>query len=189
MITGLFFAAQAMSDRYTGIKYDSLDCQAFVERVLRDCGIRKPDGSIYNWKGSNSMWRNIPGWRGTIAECRTQYGEIPLGAWVFIIKNDGGEVDRGYNDGKGNASHVGIYCNTGSEPIRDSTRSSKRNGVGYRTLSSFTHVLLPSYINYANQEDDPNEIEKAVYILRDPNSKDADWIEALKTVVHYMKGV
>ena len=48
MVTGIQFAGQACSDQYTGITYDDLDCQAFVERVLRDCGVRKPDGSRGN---------------------------------------------------------------------------------------------------------------------------------------------
>ena len=189
MVTGLLFAGQACSDKYTGIKYKDLDCQAFVERVLRDSGVRKPDGSIYNWKGSNSMWRNIPGWKGTIEQCRTEYGEIPLGAWVFIVKYDGGEKEKGYNDDQGNAKHVGIYCNNGSEPVRDSTRGTGRDGVGYRTLKSFTHVLLPSFLLYSESVERPKPIEDYAHTLRDPNSTDAEWIDALIQLVLILKGV
>ena len=189
MVTGIQFAGQANSDKYTGISYEDLDCQAFVERVLRDVGVRKPDGSVYNWRGSNSMWRNIPGWRGTLDECRTEYGDIPLGAWVFIVKHDGGEKDKGYNDDKGNATHVAIYCRNTSEPVRDSTRGSSRNGVGYRSLKSFTHVLLPSFLLYSDPVTDPDSLEDLAHVLRNPNSSDAEWINALIKIVQTMKGV
>ena len=55
MITGYAFAEQARSGSYNGIPYKQLDCQGFVERVLKDSGVRKPDGSVYNWRGSNHM--------------------------------------------------------------------------------------------------------------------------------------
>ena len=45
MLTGQAYATQAMSDQYTGIPYNRLDCQAFVEQVLKDCGVRNTDGS------------------------------------------------------------------------------------------------------------------------------------------------
>lgn len=187
MITGEAFAEQARSGQYNGIPYKTLDCQGFVERVLKDAGIRKPDGSVYNWKGSNAMWRQIPGWRGTVEECRKQFGEIPLGSWVFIVKHDGGEVDRGYHDNEGNAAHVGIYCNLGGNPVRDSTRYTGRDGVGYRPLKSFTHVLLPEFISYSQEEDLP-DLEAAAHTIRDPSSSDADWIDALATLFNYLKG-
>ena len=142
MITGYQFAEQARSSKYNGIPYSKLDCQAFVEEVAKDAGIRKPDGSIYNWKGSNSMWRNISGWKGTIQDCKDQFGCIPLGAWVFIRKTDGGEKDRGYNDNLGNFTHVGIYCKESDQPVRDSTRYTGRDGVGYRPLTSFTSITF-----------------------------------------------
>lgn len=146
-VNNLVFAEQARSTKYNGIPYSELDCQAFVEEVLKDCGVRKQDGSVYNWKGSNSMWRNAFSWKGTIEECRRVFGDIPLGAWVISWANDGGEKEKGYNDGQGNAKHVGIYTGT-PEAVRDSTRTSKRDGVGYRNLSGFTHVGLPFMIDY-----------------------------------------
>ena len=57
--TGAAVAEQAKTGGYIGIPYSKLDCQAFVEQVLRDLGVRKPDGSVYNWRGSNSMFRNF----------------------------------------------------------------------------------------------------------------------------------
>ena len=93
------------------------------------------------------MWRVALTWKGTIEECLHMYGEIPVGAWVFIVKNDGGEKERGYNDKEGNAKHVGIYVG-GDLPVRDSTRNSKRDGVGYRSINDFTHVGLPYMIEF-----------------------------------------
>ena len=190
-IPGASYAIQAMSEKYTGIPYTKIDCQAFVEEVLKDAGVRKPDGSIYNWKGSNSMWRTALSWKGTIDECKTRYGEIPLGAWVFIVKWDGGEKERGYDDNEGNASHVGIYCRHNFEQVRDSTRTTYRNGVGYRELKGFTHVGLPKMIIY-NEETAPADDQdalSAVRIMRDGSSTDENILQALKTLTKYLKGV
>lgn len=189
MITGYAFAEQARSGTYNGIPYKQLDCQGFVERVLKDSGVRKPDGSVYNWRGSNHMWRAITGWKGTIAECRKTFGDIPLGAWVFIRKTDGGEVSRGYKDGLGNFVHVGIYCNLGGEPVRDSTTYTGRDGVGYRNVKSFTHVLLPEFINYIQDDETDTDIIKAIHIIRDPGSTDTEWRDAITYLHLYLKGV
>ena len=148
MISAVHFADVADDPKYNKYKYDDLDCQAFVEKVLYDSGVRKPDGSAYNWKGSNSMWRSALSWRGTIAEAVEKFGQIPDGSWAFMLKNDGGEKDRGYNDGEGNASHVGIYVGGGM--VRDSTRSTKtkRDGVGLRSISDFNMIGLCKYLDY-----------------------------------------
>lgn len=162
MITAKKFALQAESDKYNNIKYSQLDCQAFVEKVLYDAGCRKSDGSAYNWKGSNSMWRNALTWRGTISDCVAKYGYIPEGAWVFMVKYDGGEKDKGYNDGEGNATHVGIYV--GNDTTRDSTRNSKRDGVGYRPLSDWNMVGLCKYLDYDSTNKD-NTIEDCISVI------------------------
>ena len=188
-VQGTAYATQAMSEKYTGVPYSKLDCQAFVEEVLKDCGVRKPDGSAYNWRGSNHMWRDALSWKGTIEECRTRYGEIPVGAWVFIVKNDGGEKDRGYNDNEGNASHVGIYCNDSNEPVRDSTKTSKRDGVGYRKLDGFTHIGLPKMLLFLTPVTTDDEALTAVNILRSDKATDEECLKALKTLTKYLKGV
>lgn len=184
------YADQAQSSRYTGIPYSKLDCQGFVEQVLKDCGVTKPDGSVYNWKGSNSMWRNALKWKGTIEEAKTEFGEIPLGSWAFIVKHDGGERDRGYNDNEGNAAHVGIYCRRNSgEEVRDSTKTNTRDGVGYRSIKGFTHIGLPKMIIYAHTVSDDEQAAAAVSILRNPASDDTEFLQALKSLYKYMKGV
>lgn len=148
MFTGVQFAEQAMKPKYDRIRYDQLDCQGFVEKVLSDLGVRKPNGKPYDWRGSNSMYRNYYSWRGTVEECIKQYGKIPVGAFVYMWK-DSGEEEVGYHDGLGNCTHVGIYC--GDNVVRDSTRTTRkpfRDGVGSRTLEGFNRVTLFSGLDY-----------------------------------------
>lgn len=148
MVSAAYFAQVADDVKYNRYKYADLDCQGFVEKVLYDSGCRKPGGSAYNWRGSNSMWRSALSWRGTIAEAVEKFGTLPAGAWAFIVVNDGGEKDRGYYDGEGNASHVGIYVGGGQ--VRDSTRSTKtkRDGVGSRSINDFNMIGLCKYLDY-----------------------------------------
>lgn len=155
-ITGVELVEQARDGGYIGIPYSKLDCQGFVEEVMKDAGVRKSDGNPYNWRGSNSMWRNYISWRGTIDECIKKFGEIPQGAFLFLLKNDGGEKERGYHDELGNASHVGLYLGDDEEyPCMDSQelKGSKRKnaGVSRCSLNVFTHVGLMSMIDYYNE--------------------------------------
>ena len=97
---------------YLGTPYSQMDCQAFVEACLKDCGIRM------NLAGSNAWYREVMqnGWVGTPAECKSKYGSIPPGAFLFILKSDGKEPAKYQGDGIGNAIHIGIYTGmTGSE--------------------------------------------------------------------------
>ena len=177
--TGSAVAEQAKTGGYIGIPYSTLDCQAFVEQVLRDLGVRKPDGSVYNWRGSNSMFRNYIGWRGTIAECKKKFGFIPEGAFLFLVKNDGGEEEKGYHDGLGNASHVGLYVNGDPREVyqcmdsQEEKGSRPNAGVAYCKLNVFTHVGLMSMIDYETEpEPEPvkptkEEALKAVEIINE----------------------
>ena len=90
-----------------------MDCQGLMEYCLKKVGVQK------NWKGSNAMWRDML-WRGTPEECRKRFGKIPVGAWLFILLQDGGEAGRGYLDDMGNASHVGVYTGTGDGAVHAS---------------------------------------------------------------------
>lgn len=149
--TGRDFAECAMLPKWENFDYDDLDCQGFVEAVLKEIGVRKPDGSIYNWRGSNSMFRNYYTWRGTKEEAVKKYGDIPIGAFVYVWEKTG-EEKVGYSDGRGNAKHVGIYC--GNNIVRDSTRYKNssgfytRNGPGTTTLKSFNRVTLFVGLDY-----------------------------------------
>ena len=185
--TGQDMAEQAVSGGYVGQPYSKWDCQAFVEQVLKDLGVRKEDGTPYNWRGSNAMWRNHITWKGTIEECKKKFGEIPLGAFLFIIKWDGGEVERGYHDGEGNASHVGLYVGASPLPVMDSQGN---RGVDYCKLNIFTHVGLMSMIDYyVEPEPAPRSELDAVRIIRNADSTDEEVLEALKTLTKYLKEV
>lgn len=134
------------------------------------------------------MWRTALSWKGTIEQARTKFGSIPLGAWVFIVRNDGGEKERGYNDKEGNASHVGIYCRNEREQVRDSTKTSYRDGVGYRQLQGFTHVGIPKMIDFTVPDLTRESALDAVRIIRNAGSTDESYLEALETLTKYLFG-
>ena len=183
--TGQDVAEQAVTGGYVGLPYSKYDCQAFVEQVLKDLGVRKSNGEPYNWKGSNSMWRNHITWKGTIEECKKKFGEIPLGAFLFLLKWDGKETEKGYQDGLGNATHVGLFVGTSPLPVMDSQPT---GGIQYRKLSIFTHVGLMDMIDYYNEpKPQPSNELEAVRIIRDSDSSDSEILEALKTLTKYLK--
>lgn len=192
MITGYSIAQQALKGNYTGIPYSQHDCQSFVELVLKDAGVRKPDGTPYNWKGSNSMYRNHLSWRGSITECKNRFGKIPVGALVFIVKHDGGEAERGYHDNLGNASHVGLYIGASPNPVMDSQPT---GGVQLRGLNQFTHIGLLDMISYDVDIgiSTSTELEaaalRAIRTIREDDSGDADCLKALVTISQYLKEV
>ena len=112
-------SAEALSragDQFLGRSYDDMDCQEFIERCLQEIGI------VLDLKGSNAWYRKCQneGWTGTPEECRKIFGEVPKGAFLFIHAFDGGEERRGYHDGKGNASHIGIKTGRGKGAIHSS---------------------------------------------------------------------
>lgn len=163
MATGKEFAEQAKSSKYDKLTYKQYDCQAFVELVLYDTGVRKEGNKMYNWKGSNSMWRNALSWKGSLDECRKTFGDIPAGAWVFMVSHDGGEKERGYDDNEGNAHHVGIYV--GDNQTRDSAGS--RGGVGYRPLKDWNMVGLCKYLDYSDHYNDNEGKDEILSIIND----------------------
>lgn len=134
-------ARQAIDGKYIGIPYSRLDCQAFIEQVLADMGVRDPTGKKYNWRGSNHMWREAVHDPRVIAG---NYSNIPVGAWLFTIKHDGGERARGYRDDQGNAAHVGLYLGDG-EVMHSTT-----GGVQFDRITSkrWTHAALAKCLDY-----------------------------------------
>ena len=102
-------------DQFLGRRYSDMDCQELVERMLAEVGVKK------NLAGSNAWYREIRnnGWTGTPEECRKKFGSIPEGAILFIHAFDGGEEARGYHDGLGNASHIGVKTGrSGADMVR-----------------------------------------------------------------------
>ena len=104
-------------DEFLGRSYDEMDCQEFVERCLEKVGIRM------DLKGSNAWFRKVQeeGWTGTPEECVKIFGSVPKGAFLFIHAFDGKEEKRGYHDGKGNASHIGLKTGRGKGAIHSSS--------------------------------------------------------------------
>ena len=90
--------------KYIGVSYSQMDCQAFVEQCLRDCGLEK------NLAGSNAWFREVykNGAIMTPEECVSQLGTVPKGAFLFILEQDGKEPEKYKPDGLGNASHIGL---------------------------------------------------------------------------------
>ncbi|MBP3649104.1 MAG: hypothetical protein J6K73_04920 [Clostridia bacterium] len=98
-----------------------MDCQGLAEYLLEQCGV---DYTECNRAGSNSHLRDCV-WRGTPEECVNLFGKVPDGAWIFIVKDNGGEPEKYRGDGIGNAEHMGVYM-SGTSAIHS---SSSRNGV------------------------------------------------------------
>ncbi len=114
MINGKALAEAGFS--YLGVSYSKMDCQAFVEQCLRDCGLEK------NLAGSNAWFREVAA-RGAVMtpeECVRQLGTVPPGAFLFILEQDGGEPAKYRPDGLGNASHIGIATGRGEGAIHSS---------------------------------------------------------------------
>jgi hypothetical protein len=101
---------------YLGVPYSQMDCQAFIEKCLADCGVHK------DLPGSNAWYRECMnhGWVGTPEECVAMYGTVPRGAFLFIMKQDGREPDRYKADGIGNASHIGLVTGVKKGAIHSS---------------------------------------------------------------------
>lgn len=104
-------------DKYLGRPYSEMDCQAFVERCMSDVGLHK------DLAGSNAWYREVRnhGWVGSPEECMRKFGQIPKGALLFILKQDGGEPAKYKPDGLGNASHIGFKTGRNDGAIHSSS--------------------------------------------------------------------
>lgn len=102
--------------RYLGTPYTTMDCQAFWERTLKDCGLKMDLG------GSNSWYRYMMqhGWCGTPEECNKTFGGIPKGATLYIRKDVSESTPAQFrDDGIGDITHMGIYTGmTGKEMVQ-----------------------------------------------------------------------
>lgn len=141
--------------RYDGISYGTkagqYDCQSFMEALLRDVGISR------DWTGCNAMWRDREAfpWQGTPEECKKVFGCVPAGAWLFIWADDGGEIARGYKDGLGNASHVGVVTGSGQGAAHASASRGKvcESAFAGKTIRNggWNRVALCSLLDYGDQ--------------------------------------
>lgn len=131
MISGYDVATAAVDSNLIGTPYSKLDCQAFVEEVLKRLDLP------HNFRGSNHMWRELVTDRGTV-----KGSDVPVGSLAFIVRDDGGEVKRGYHDDMGNATHVAIVM--WNNQVMESTTG----GVQYGKLSRFTNYGLIKGVTY-----------------------------------------
>lgn len=160
MVTGKELAA--MGSRAIGeqINYADVDCQAFMELIFQRCGQK------INYAGSNDMYRNACTWVGTIEEAKKK-GYLVPGAALFIVENDGNEPEKYKADGKGNASHVGMYV--GSNALTDVDKNGKLRScdvvhssasmgrvAGSTLKNAWTHVGLWKNVDFnVNYNNDP----------------------------------
>ena len=134
MVTGVAIADCAINGGYIGIPYSQLDCQAFVEVVLKKAGLK-----IINYRGSNHMWRELVEDRFLIRDAESS---ILPGMLVFTVRDDGGETKRGYHDDMGNAVHVGIALGDGR------VIHSTKGGVQYGRINTFNHAARIKGVDY-----------------------------------------
>ena len=85
-----------------GTPYSEMDCQAFVEWCLKQCGCNK------DMAGSNAWYREVMnhGAVMTPEECVKQLGKVPAGAFLFILQQDGKEPAKYKPDGTLNAVYL-----------------------------------------------------------------------------------
>lgn len=164
-------------DKFIGRPYSEMDCQKFYEKCAAEVGL------IMDLKGSNAWFRKFreTGWTGSPEECKDKFGSIPKGATLFIHAFDGGEVKRGYHDGLGNASHIGIKTGRGKGAIhsseskgcvaesdfRDKTIRGGWNMVGLSRLFDYgkkINMILRSE-DPEKKEDEPMEQKAKVWSL------------------------
>ena len=105
-------------DKYLGRSYKEMDCQAFIERCMADVGYRR------DLAGSNAWYRAMT-WTGTPEECKRVFGEIPKGAFLFILEQNGREPEKYRKDGIGNASHIGMKTGRNDGAIHSSSSRGK----------------------------------------------------------------
>ncbi len=157
--TGEAVAAQSVAAVREGVTYRQMDCQAFVENMVRRAGGRMA------YAGSNDMARNGVTWLGTLAEAKSG-GRLAPGAGLFIHAADGGEPAKYRADGKGNYSHVGLYVGenaltdtdkNGNTRRCNATHSSQTMGraAGSTLQNGWTHVGWFREIAYPGAPDIP----------------------------------
>ena len=171
------YAEYADDVKWIGIPYEQWDCQAFVEQMLKGVGC------YYNWRGSNHMWREGVTRKGTLSEMKTmQGGDLLAGTWLFTVKHDGGELERGYRDNEGNAAHVGIYLGDG-RVIHSTTGGVQWDEI---TSSRWTHAGECCKLYYGPSIDSSIGIDgSAAYCIADEL---AACSYALDSIINILRG-
>lgn len=144
-----------------------MDCQGLVEYLLNQSGI---SWSECNLSGSNAHWRKCV-WRGTPEECKSKYGCVPPGAWLFIVSEVSSSTPAKYcEDGLGDAEHMGVYLGNGVAIHASASRKSvARSTFNEKTIRNggWNAVGFPPWIDFGisneNQEQGGLVIMAALY--------------------------
>ena len=187
-------------DKYLGTPYSEMDCQKFVEKCMQACGLYK------DLRGSNAWYRECirNGWTGTPEECVRKYGEVPKGALLFIHAFDGGEEQKGYHDGLGNAKHIGIKTGRNDGAIHSSqsrgcvaTSKFKDKTIpngGWNRVGLLNYFSYGNIVNWVDQHEGigekPKEEDKVIDVviksenggivfLRAEASKNSVWLSKI----------
>ena len=140
------------------IAYSALDCQAFVEKCINDCG-----GSL-RAAGSNDMVRNHCAWLGTLENARAE-GKLVPGVGLLIHEDSEAVLPAKYRgDGLGDFSHVGLYVGANALTDADRNGQSRRCDAAHSSASmgrvagstlanGWTHVMLFREVAYEVETD------------------------------------
>lgn len=155
-----------------GMSLIGMDCQGLVEYCFIQAGVPKSEMDL---AGSNAHFRAMR-YTCTPEKCKELFGETPAGATLFILEQDGGEPDKYKPDGKGNASHMGLW--TGKKSIAASSSKGRViesnykgksinggwNMVGFDKHASYSdkvEAVLAGLVGAAADEVDTGEEETA----------------------------
>ena len=152
--SGATVAAKAVAAVAEGHTYAEMDCQAFVEYCVNQCG------GHMAYAGSNDMYRNAAAYLATIANAKAE-GKLVPGAGLLIVEDVSDSTPAKYRgDGLGDATHVGLYV--GEKALTDVDKNGKscvcnvvHSGstmgrvAGSTLANGWTHVILFKEIDYA----------------------------------------
>lgn len=158
-----------------------MDCQGLAEFLLTQCGYLYKE---INLSGSNTHYRACE-WTGTPEECLQRFGDVPEGAWIFIVANDGGEPAKYRNDGKGNANHMGVYLGGGvaihASQSRGKVAASEFAG---RTIKNggWNMIGLPKWVDYGLEAETQTNAQAAGEAVQEGVSKIPEDVSRFYTV-------
>lgn len=141
MITSLQFGALAESGYLKGQPYSRYDCQGYIKALFKHFGVTK------KWIGTNDMYRN----HCTFISAIGDLFEIPYGAYLFTVRNDGKQPS--YYAAGPNCVHVGVFCgiqSNGRALYWHSTTGGVQSGSD---MSRWTHWALAKDVDYYSNED------------------------------------
>jgi len=138
-----------------------MDCQTLAEYLLMEAGVPQAQCDL---SGSNAHYRACV-WRGTPEECRAMFGEVPVGAGVFIVSAVSGSTPEKYrNDGLGDAEHMGVVLNGCAIHASASRGCVARSKFEDKTIPNggWNMIGLFPWVEYGVDPDGDTGVEAAV---------------------------